>query len=59
MGDYNWVSLRAQIISAVSLSIGNYCMLGRDVYISDTNEHPIDPDMRLKTNSAIPGNRDC
>jgi acetyltransferase-like isoleucine patch superfamily enzyme len=46
-GSYNWSSLRLQIVSAISVKIGSYCMFGRDVYISDTNEHPLDPDIRL------------
>lgn len=47
IGDYNWTSLRTQIVCANSVSIGDYCMFGRDVYISDTNEHPVDPTQRL------------
>lgn len=48
IGSYNWTSLRTQIVCANRVKIGNYCMFGRDVYISDTNEHPIDPDLRLQ-----------
>lgn len=51
IGNYNWTSLRTQIVCANRVEIGNYCMFGRDVYISDTNEHPIDPVERL--NSTI------
>ncbi|OXG08605.1 hypothetical protein B0A79_00555 [Flavobacterium piscis] len=47
IGNYNWTSLRTQIVCANRVVIGNYCMFGRDVYISDTNEHPIDPVERL------------
>jgi acetyltransferase-like isoleucine patch superfamily enzyme len=46
IGDFVWMSLRGQIISASSVEIGSYCIFGRDVYISDTNEHPIDPAVR-------------
>ncbi len=48
IGNYNWMSLRTQIVSAKLVKIGNYCIMGRDVYISDTNEHPISPEQRLK-----------
>jgi acetyltransferase-like isoleucine patch superfamily enzyme len=51
IGNYNWTSLRTQIVCANYVEIGDYCMFGRDVYISDTNEHPIDPVERL--NSTI------
>ncbi|MHB8066504.1 MAG: acyltransferase [Desulfobaccales bacterium] len=44
--DYSWFSLRTQIISCSSVTIGKYCIVGRDVYISDTNEHPLDPVVR-------------
>jgi acetyltransferase-like isoleucine patch superfamily enzyme len=47
IGNNNWMSLRTQIVCAFSVRIGNYCMFGRDVYISDTNEHPLDPELRL------------
>lgn len=47
IGNYNWTSLRTQIVCANRVEIGDYCMFGRDVYISDTNEHPIDPVERL------------
>ena len=47
IGCHNWASLRMQLVCANRLEIGDYCMFGRDVYISDTNEHPIDPDVRL------------
>jgi len=48
IGNYNWTSLRIQIVCANRVEIGNYCIFGRDVYISDTNEHPVDPIERLK-----------
>ena len=48
IGDYNWTSLRTQIVCANHVKIGNYCIMGRDVYISDSNEHPIDSAQRLK-----------
>lgn len=48
IGNYNWTSLRTQIVSAKLVKIGHYCIMGRDVYISDTNEHPISPEQRLK-----------
>ena len=48
IGNYNWASIRTQIVCANSVQIGNYCMFARDVYISDTNEHPIDPMLRLE-----------
>jgi acetyltransferase-like isoleucine patch superfamily enzyme len=40
------MSLRGQVIAVDSVQIGNDCIFGRDVYISDTNEHPLDPDLR-------------
>lgn len=46
IGDFCWFSLRTQIISCSQVSIGSYCIVARDVYISDTNEHPIDPAIR-------------
>jgi acetyltransferase-like isoleucine patch superfamily enzyme len=46
IGDFVWMSLRGQIISVASVAIGNYCIFGRDVHISDTNEHPVDPEIR-------------
>jgi len=46
IGDNSWFSLRTQIISCSSVTIGEYCIFARDVYISDTNEHPIDPYVR-------------
>ncbi len=52
IGDSVWMSLRGQIISATSVEIGSHCIFGRDVYISDTNEHPIDPDARRQQTSA-------
>jgi acetyltransferase-like isoleucine patch superfamily enzyme len=42
IGDYCWFSLRTQIVSCSAVRIGPYCIFGRDVYISDTNEHPTD-----------------
>jgi maltose O-acetyltransferase len=48
IGNFNWTSLRTQIVCANRVEIGDYCMFGRDVYISDTNEHPIDPALRLQ-----------
>jgi acetyltransferase-like isoleucine patch superfamily enzyme len=49
IGTYNWWSLRTQIVCANQVDIGSYCMFGRDVYISDTNEHPLDPVERLNS----------
>jgi len=46
IGDYCWFSLRTQIISSTAIRIGPYCIFARDVYISDTNEHPTDPLLR-------------
>jgi len=58
IGDNCWFSLRTQIISCSEIRIGNNSIFARDVYISDTNEHPIDPLIRrqqtiemLQTNS--------
>jgi acetyltransferase-like isoleucine patch superfamily enzyme len=53
IGDHSWISLRAQIISAVSVSIGSHCILARDVYISDTNEHPLDSAARRRQTVAF------
>jgi acetyltransferase-like isoleucine patch superfamily enzyme len=41
IGNYVRMSIRGQMISCNRISIGNYCFFGRDVYISDTNEHPL------------------
>lgn len=49
IGDFNWTSLRTQIVCANRVEIGSFCMFGRDVYISDTNEHPVDPVERLNS----------
>lgn len=57
LGKYNWTSLRTQIVCANLVKIGNYCMFGRDVYISDTNEHPIDPIERLNAMKMFWKNR--
>lgn len=46
IGDYCWFSLRTQIISCSNVTIGSHCIFARDVYISDTNEHPIDAIIR-------------
>jgi acetyltransferase-like isoleucine patch superfamily enzyme len=43
-----WFSLRTQIIACSEIRIGNNVIVARDVYISDTNEHPIDPLVRRK-----------
>lgn len=48
IGDYSWMSLRGQIISTSSVTIGRYCIIARDVYISDTNEHPLDAGIRRR-----------
>ena len=48
IGDGCWFSLRTQISSCTKVEIGPDCILGRDVYISDTNEHPIDPVKRRR-----------
>lgn len=48
IGDFSWFSLRTQIISCSHVSIGSYCIIARDVYISDTNEHPVNPEIRRK-----------
>ena len=40
------MSLRGQISAVDSVEIGSYCIFGRDVFISDSNGHPIDPDIR-------------
>ena len=42
IGNYVRMSLRGQIISCNSISIGNYCIFAHDVSIRDTNEHQID-----------------
>ena len=52
IGDYVWMSLRGQIVSGVDVSIGSYCIIARDVYISDSNEHPLDPDVRREQTIA-------
>jgi acetyltransferase-like isoleucine patch superfamily enzyme len=46
VGDHCWFSLRTQIVSCADVRIGPYCIFARDVYISDTNEHPTDPLIR-------------
>ena len=57
IGNFNWFSLRTQIVCANRVEIGNYCMFGRDVYISDTNEHPVDPKERLNATIFFWNNR--
>jgi acetyltransferase-like isoleucine patch superfamily enzyme len=52
IGDYCWFSLRTQVISATSVIIGPYSIFARDVYISDTNEHPVDPMLRRRETIA-------
>jgi acetyltransferase-like isoleucine patch superfamily enzyme len=52
IGDYCWFSLRTQVISASSVTIGPYSIFARDVYISDTNEHPLDPVLRRRETVA-------
>lgn len=52
IGNFVWMSLRGQIISTVSVSIGDDCIFGRDVYISDTNEHPLDAGIRREQTRA-------
>lgn len=46
IGKNCWFSLRNQIISNYSITIGDFCIIARDVYISDTNEHPVDKFVR-------------
>ena len=53
IGNFVWMSLRGQIISATHVEIGDYCIFGRDVYISDTNEHPLDPALRREQTIAM------
>lgn len=48
IGKNCWFSLRLQMISCSSIEIGNDVIVARDVYISDTNEHPINPFLRRK-----------
>jgi acetyltransferase-like isoleucine patch superfamily enzyme len=48
VGDYVWMSIRGQILSASAVQIGNYSFFARDVYISDTNGHPTDMLIRRK-----------
>ncbi|WP_307774297.1 MULTISPECIES: acyltransferase [Flavobacterium] len=57
IGSYNWTSLRTQIVCANSVEIGSFCMFGRDVYISDSNEHPVDPIERLNSTKKFWSNR--
>lgn len=57
IGNYNWTSLRTQIVCANRVEIGDYCIFGRDVYISDTNEHPVNPDERLNATITFWNNR--
>lgn len=52
LGNYIWMSLRGQIVSAARVEIGDYCLFARDVYISDTNEHPLDPQIRRRQTIA-------
>ncbi len=53
IGAHTWISLRSQIISATSVRIGSHCILARDVYISDTNEHPVDAEVRRRQTVAL------
>lgn len=53
IGHHSWISLRAQIVSCSTVSIGPYCVIARDVYISDTNEHPLDSMARRRQTVAL------
>lgn len=53
IGHHSWISLRAQIISCSAVTIGPYCVIARDVYISDTNEHPVDAMARRRQTIAL------
>ena len=53
MGDCIWMSARGQIVSASEVEIGDFSIFGRDVYISDTNEHPTDPRIRHAQTEAL------
>ena len=53
LGNFIWMSLRGQVISATRVEIGDYCIFGRDVYISDTNEHPLNPIRRREQTIAM------
>jgi acetyltransferase-like isoleucine patch superfamily enzyme len=55
IGNYVRMSLRGQIISFKSISIGNYCTFAPDVYIRDTSEQPIDPPERLHQTTRSQG----
>lgn len=52
IGDYCWLNIRGQIISCSRVEMGSYCLIARDVYISDTNEHPLDQELRRKQTIA-------
>ena len=53
IGHHVWMSLRGQIIASRRVSIGSYCILARDVYISDTNEHPLTAPLRRAQTVAL------
>lgn len=46
IGHHCWFSTGLQIVSAVEVKIGDFFICGRNVHISDTNEHPLDPLIR-------------
>lgn len=53
IGHHSWISLRAQIVACSKIEIGPYCVIARDVYISDTNEHPLDAMARRRQTIAL------
>jgi acetyltransferase-like isoleucine patch superfamily enzyme len=52
IGNYVWMSLRGQVNACERVSIGDYCIIGRDVFISDTNEHPLEAEIRRRQTIA-------
>jgi maltose O-acetyltransferase len=53
IGNFVWMSLRGQVVAAQHVEIGDFCIFGRDVYISDTNEHPTDPARRREQTISL------
>lgn len=48
IGDNNFISYRTEIQASELIKIGNNVIIANDVIISDNNNHPTNPKMRLK-----------
>ena len=48
IGSYCAFADGLSLIAFRSVTIGDFFLCGRDVYISDTNEHPLEPELRRR-----------